>query len=46
VAGAATNFGWMIRDDVEGSASARASTYSTKNLGTLAQSPQLVVTYT
>ena len=46
VAGTATNFGWMIRDDVESSVTARASTYSTKNLGTLAQSPQLVVTYT
>jgi hypothetical protein len=45
VAGTTTNFGWMIRDDVENSTLAAASTYSTKNLGTLAQSPQLVVTY-
>lgn len=41
-----TNFGWMLRDDVEGSATTRTSTFSAKNLGTLAQAPQLVVTYT
>ena len=46
VSSTATNFGWMIRDDVESSITAMASTYSAKNLGTLAQSPQLVVTYT
>ena len=45
VAGSATNFGWMLRDDVEASATARSSTYSTKNLGTVPQAPQLVVTY-
>jgi hypothetical protein len=46
VAASATNNGWMIRDDVEGSATARTGTYATKNLGTLARAPQLVVTYT
>ena len=45
VAGTATNFGWMLRDDVEGSATTRTQTTSAKNLGTLAQAPQLIVTY-
>ena len=45
VAGSATNFGWMLRDDVEASATARSSTYATKNLGTVNQAPQLVITY-
>jgi hypothetical protein len=40
------NYGWMLRDDVEGSATTRTSTFSAKNLGTLAQAPQLVITYT
>ena len=41
-----TNFGWMLRDDVEASATTRTTTFSAKNLGTLAQAPQLVITYT
>jgi hypothetical protein len=41
-----SNYGWMLRDDVEGSATARTTTFSAKNLGTLAQTPQLVITYT
>jgi hypothetical protein len=45
VAGTSTNNGWMLRDSVEGSATARTNTFSAKNLGTLAQAPQLVVTY-
>jgi hypothetical protein len=45
VAGTTTNNGWMLRDDVESSATARTATFSAKNLGTLAQTPQLVVTY-
>jgi hypothetical protein len=45
VAGTATNFGWMLRDDVEGSASVLTSTFSAKNLGTASQAPQLAVTY-
>jgi hypothetical protein len=45
VAGTATNFGWMLRDDTEGATTARTATFSAKNLGTLAQAPQLVVTY-
>jgi hypothetical protein len=45
VAGTATNFGWMIRDDTEGSATTRTATFSAKQLGTVAQEPQLVITY-
>jgi hypothetical protein len=45
VAGTATNNGWMLRDTVEGSSPARTNTFSAKNLGTLAQAPQLVITY-
>jgi hypothetical protein len=45
VAGTATNFGWMLRDDVEGSATAYTSTMSAKELATAAQAPELVVTY-
>jgi hypothetical protein len=44
VAGTA-NYGWMIRDDVEDSNQARTTTFSAKNLGTLGQAPQLVVSY-
>ncbi|HET9084293.1 MAG TPA: DNRLRE domain-containing protein [Candidatus Limnocylindrales bacterium] len=40
------NYGWMLRDDVEASATTRTTTFSAKNLGTLAQAPQLVITYT
>jgi hypothetical protein len=45
VAGTATNFGWMIRDDTEGSSPARTATFAAKELGTVAQEPQLVITY-
>ena len=45
VAGTSTNFGWMLRDDAENSATTRTWTASTKELGTLAQAPQLIVTY-
>jgi hypothetical protein len=45
VAGSATNFGWMLRDDVEGSSTTRTSTFSAKNLGTIGQVPQLTITY-
>jgi hypothetical protein len=44
--GGTSNFGWMLRDDVEASATTRTTTFSAKNLGTLAQAPQLVITYT
>ncbi len=45
IAGGSTNFGWMLRDDVEGSATTRTVTFSAKELGTVAQDPQLVVSY-
>jgi hypothetical protein len=45
VAGSATNFGWMIRDDAEGSVITRIATFSAKELGIVAQEPQLVITY-
>ena len=45
VAGSATNNGWMLRDDAENANPARTATFSAKNLGTLSQAPQLVVTY-
>ena len=35
----------MIRDDVENANPARTATFSAKNLNTLSQAPQLVVTY-
>jgi hypothetical protein len=46
VAGSTTNNGWMIRDDVEGSATTRNARFSSKNANVAAQSPQLIVTYT
>jgi hypothetical protein len=45
VAGTVTNNGWMIRDDVENSATARTGTFSTKNANNVARGPQLVITY-
>lgn len=39
------NRGWMIRDHTESSSTTYTATFSAKNLGTLAQSPQLVMTY-
>jgi hypothetical protein len=45
VAGTATNQGWMIRDDVEGSATAQNVRYSAKNLANRAQAPYLVITW-
>jgi hypothetical protein len=46
VNGTATNFGWMIRDDVEASATNRTGSYNTKNANNAVQSPQLIVNYT
>jgi hypothetical protein len=45
VAGSTSNFGWMLRDDVEGSSTTRTSTFSAKELAAVGQVPQLVVTY-
>jgi hypothetical protein len=46
VAGTSTNNGWMIRDDTENSAVAQLNTFSAREQNTLAQAPQLIVTYT
>jgi hypothetical protein len=35
----------MLRDDVEGSATIRTWTTASKELGTLARAPQLIVTW-
>lgn len=45
VAGSATDFGWMLRDDSESSATTYAETFAAKDLGTLGEAPQLVVSY-
>ncbi|PZR60740.1 MAG: hypothetical protein DLM71_10410 [Chloroflexi bacterium] len=45
VAGGSTNLGWMLRDDAEGSPTTRTATFASKQLGTVAQVPQLVVSY-
>ncbi len=45
VSGGSTNLGWMIRDDTEGSATTRTTTFAAKELGTVAREPQLVITY-
>ena len=45
VDGTATNFGWRIRDATEGSLTARSGTFSSRENGTAAQRPSLVVTY-
>jgi hypothetical protein len=45
VSGSSTNRGWMIRDDTESSATTRTETFASKELGTLAEEPQLVISY-
>src|SRR6476646_9017444 len=46
VSGSATNCGWMIRDDVEGATGLGFTvTLSTSDAGSIAQAPQLTVTY-
>jgi len=46
VSGSASNFGWMIRDDVEGATgSGFTVTFSTSDAGSTPQAPQLIVTY-
>jgi hypothetical protein len=45
VAGTSSNFGWMIRDDTEGTTPARTGTFSDRETNTLAQSPQLLINY-
>lgn len=45
VDGTATNRGWMVRDDSEGSATARSIAFASSNLNNASDSPQLIVTY-
>lgn len=45
VSGGSTNLGWMGRDDAEGSATTQTATFAAKELGSVAQEPQLVVTF-
>jgi len=45
ISGASSNLGWMIRDDVEGSATLYTSSFASKEAAVVAQAPQLVVTY-
>src|SRR5438552_2320575 len=44
VVGSSTTFGCMLRDDSEGSSPTRTTIFSSKELGAVAQEPQLVVT--
>lgn len=44
--GGTANYGWMVRDDVEGSSTTRTSTYATGDDGTVSRKPQLIVSYT
>lgn len=46
VAGTATNNGWMIRDDAEGSAgTAQTASFASKETNVITEEPQLIVTY-
>jgi hypothetical protein len=45
IAGTTTNYGWMLRDDVESFSSTYTSTFVAKNGTNPAQAPQLVITY-
>jgi hypothetical protein len=45
VASTAINYGWMIRDDAENSATARNARFVTRELGNIARVPQLTITY-
>jgi hypothetical protein len=46
VAGAQTNDGWMIRDDVENAATTDNARFATRELGNVARVPQLTITWT
>ena len=46
VAGSATNAGWMLRDDVEGSSTARSTTFVSKEAAVVNRAPQLIVSWT
>lgn len=46
VAGSTTNAGWMLRDDVEGSSTARTTTFASKDAAVVNRAPQLIVSWT
>lgn len=46
VAGAATNYGWMLRDDTEGSAAVQLTNFAARRGIVAAQAPTLMVSYT
>lgn len=45
VAGSATNYGWMIRDDAEGAGAAYTTTYEAKDGSSATEDPQLTISY-
>jgi hypothetical protein len=45
VAGSATNYGWMLRDDAEDSATTRTITFATSEANNAARGPRLEITY-
>lgn len=46
VTGVATNYGWMLRDDVEGSPRPQTTSFASRSLNTAGQAPTLMVSYT
>jgi len=46
VAGTAANYGWMLRDDVEGSLGLQSTSFASRSLNTAGQAPTLMVSYT
>ena len=46
IAGTATNDGWMIRDDVEGSSTTQQTTYASIDANSNVNAPQLMISYT
>ena len=45
VAGSATNYGWMIRDDAEGAGTAYTTAYEAKDGSSATEDPQLTISY-
>jgi hypothetical protein len=46
VAGTATNYGWMLRDDTEGSSSVQLTTFASRRGTVAGQAPTLMISYT
>jgi len=45
IAGTSTNYGWMLRDDVENSATQRVTVLATTEANNAARGPRLIITY-